>query len=480
MFKKMMCLISLALPLVLFNSASAMIFWDDGGPDHLWSTATNWSPDTIPTSIDPVSIDSPDNTHCEIEDGITAECETLRVGNSAFTTNLDIRGGSLTASGAYVGVDSATGHGILNMSGGLFSTGSLQIGWSGIGTLNMTGGTIELSGNLVVPGLRGSGTVDLLGGTITASDLRLTSDTGSMNITTGTLILDGDDTTTVQTYIDDGWLTAYGGRGILQMDYNVTNEGKTTLTASSLLHPNPADGATVSAGEVELSWTMLDPLLPGMPVLVDVYFTDNLKLLEDFTDPAAIQLVSKQDVTSVVVQTQPKTRYYWAVDTYMGDAIDPILGPIFSFYADNLPPKVNAGADIVTWLQDGSRTGTLDATVIDEGAYTVQWTVVSEPNEGTAVIEAATAEDTTITLTAVGEYVLQLEASDGEYTGSDTVTINVYNDSCEAAQSLPDYVPLVGDLNGDCRVDDLDFELLQENWLKDNSLTEDWFVVGGL
>jgi len=480
MFKKMMCLISLALPLVLFNSASAMIFWDDGGPDHLWSTATNWSPDTIPTSIDPVSIDSPDNTHCEIEDGITAECETLRVGNSAFTTNLDIRGGSLTASGAYVGVDSATGHGILNMSGGLFSTGSLQIGWSGIGTLNMTGGTIELSGNLVVPGLRGSGTVDLLGGTITASDLRLTSDTGSMNITTGTLILDGDDTTTVQTYIDDGWLTAYGGRGILQMDYNVTNEGKTTLTASSLLHPNPADGATVSAGEVELSWTMLEPLLPGMPVLVDVYFTDNVKLLEEFTDPAAIQLVSKQDVTSVVVQTQPKTRYYWAVDTYMGDAIDPILGPIFSFYADNLPPKVNAGADIVTWLQDGSRTGTLDATVIDEGAYTVQWTVVSEPNEGTAVIEAATAEDTTITLTAVGEYVLQLEASDGEYTGSDTVTINVYNDSCEAAQSLPDYVPLVGDLNGDCRVDDLDFELLQENWLKDNSLTEDWFVVGGL
>jgi len=76
-----------------------------------------------------------------------------------------------------------------------------------------------------------------------------------------------------------------------------------------------------------------------------------------------------------------------------------------------------------------------------------------------------------------GKGTLQLEASDGEYAGSDTVTINVYNDSCEAAQSLPDYVPLVGDLNGDCKVDDADMTLLQENWLMDNSLTDDWLMV---
>lgn len=253
MLKRMICLMSLVLVLSLFSSASALISWDDGGPDHLWSTATNWSSDTVPTSIDPASIDSPDNTHCQVEDGITAECETLRVGNSSFTANLDISGGSLTAAGAYVGVDNAIGHGILNMSGGLFSTGTLHIGWSGIGTLNMTGGTIELSDNLVVPGLRGTGTVNLLGGTIYADDLRLTSDTGSMNITTGTLVLNGDDTEAIQTFIDDGWLTGYGGQGAVNMDYNITNSGKTTVTAIALLNPKPADGAIVSAGEVELS-----------------------------------------------------------------------------------------------------------------------------------------------------------------------------------------------------------------------------------
>ena len=260
------------------------------------------------------------------------------------------------------------------------------------------------------------------------------------------------------------------------MDYNVTNEGKTTVTATALLDPHPADGATVAPGEVELSWTMLDPLLPGDPVTADVYFTDDFAAIYSFTDPASIQLISNQDATSVTVQTQSKTRYYWAVDCYVfPGALQ--YGPIFSFYVDNLVPRVDAGADIATWLDGGSRTGSLNATVIDEEATTVQWSVVSEPNEGTAVIENPTAEDTNVTLSAMGEYVLELTATDGEYSASDTITINVYNDSCEAAKSLPDYEPIVGDLNGDCKVDEADMALLEENWLKENSLTDEWYMI---
>jgi len=476
----MTCLVSLVLLLVQVHSASALISWDAGGTDDLWSTAANWSPDAVPGRIDAASIDQPENTHCVIQAGIAAECETLRVGNGGVKTNLDITGGSLWAAGAYIGVDSPSGHGVLNMSGGLFSTGSLQTGWGGTGTLNMTGGVIELTDNLVVPGGTGTGSVSLRGGTIKAYDLQVTGASGSIDVGAGTLILDGDDTATVQACIDNGWITAYKGQGTLHLDYDVTNKGRTTLTATALLDPHPADGALVSPGERELSWTLPDPCVPGEPVLTDVYFTDNLEQLEQFTDPAAIRIVTQENVTSVVVQTQAKRRYYWAVDTYVGSPEDPIYGPIFSFYADNMPPQVDAGADIVTWLEGGPRIGTLDATVTDDGlagAYTVQWTVVSEPNEGNGVIGTPTAEDTSITLKAVGKYVLQVEAFDGEYSGSDTVTISVYNDSCEATKSLPDYEPLVGDLNGDCRVDDLDLAMLQENWLKDNSLTDVWFIL---
>jgi hypothetical protein len=474
MFKKMTCLISIVLPLVLFDSASAMIYWDDSGADHLWSTTANWSSDTVPTIADPVSIDQPDDTHCEIQAGITAQCSTLRVGNSSFTTNLDISGGSLTADGAYIGVDNSSGHGILNISGGLFSTGGLQIGWGGTGTLNMTGGTIELSGNLVIPGQTGTGSVSLHGGTINASDLRLTSASGSMDITIGTLVLAGDDTSTIQTYIDDGWITAYRGQGTLHLDYDVTNEGKTTLTATSLLNPNPVDGGSVSPGEVELSWISLDPCVPGQPVSVDVYFTDDLQALQLFTDPEAIKVVNKQSVTSVIVQTKPKTQYYWAIDSYIGSDNDPVYGSIFTFFADNRAPTVQFEKDpVATWLTDGTVDVNLDATVTDDGfiePYSVVWTVVSEPDEGTAVLGDAGAEDTVVSLSAIGQYVLQLEADDGEYTGSHTVTVNVYADGCEAAKSLPDFQLIPGDINEDCIVNELDLAILEEYWLQSNAL----------
>jgi hypothetical protein len=303
---------------------------------------------------------------------------------------------------------------------------------------------------------------------------------GAMDVKAGTLLIDGDALSDVQGFIDNGWITAYDGDGTLLLDYNVTNEGQTTLKAVHMFNPNPADGVNTAPGEVELSWTLPDPCTPGESVSVDVYFTDDLNKLMQFTDPASMQVVSNQSVSSVVVQTKPKTRYYWAVDTYIGDPNDPIFGPIFSFVADNLAPKADAGADVVTWLEGDTRAGNLDATVTDNDAYTVQWTVVSEPddpNSPDAVIADPSAEDTTITLSAVGEYVFQLEASDGEYTGSDTVTINVYNDSCEAAQSLPDYEGLPGDVNGDCIFDQLDLDILNEDWLKDISLTEDWFKI---
>jgi hypothetical protein len=451
MFKKVTFLISLVLLLVQFESASAQIFWSDSGPDHLWSTVANWRSDNIPTALDAVSIDDPDNTHCEITDGITAEC---------------------TAAGAYVGVDNSSGHGILNISGGLFSSGALQLGWRGTGTLNMTGGTVELSGNLIVPGLTGTGTVNLNGGTINASDLRLTSDLGAMDVTTGTLVLNGDDTETIQENIDNGRLTAYEGQGTLNVDYDVTNPGKTTVTATPLLKPNPVDGGSLSPGQVELSWTLPDPIVPDMPVTVDVYFTDDLEALENFTDPDALRIVTNQGVSSVVVQTQPKTRYYWAVDIYYGPGFIPVYGPIFSFFTDNQPPAIQFETGLLTtWLTDGTVDVNLDATVIDEGElYSVAWSVVSEPNEGTTVIGDAVAEDTVVSLSATGQYVLQLEADDGEYTGSNTVTINVFNDGCEAAKSLPDFQFIPGDINEDCIVNELDMAILEAHWLESNAL----------
>ena len=261
-------------------------------------------------------------------------------------------------------------------------------------------------------------------------------------------------------------------------DRALTEEEIKDLALGKLRH-SPREDAIVSPGDTELSWTLPDSLVPGQSVPVDVYFTDDYDALKMFSDPESIRIVSQKDVNSVIVKTQSNTKYYWAVDTYIGDPNDPIYSPIFSFVAGNLIPEVNAGADVVSWLEDGVRIRNLNGRVLDDGAiqpYTVQWTVISEPddtNSPDAMIADATSENASITMSVVGDYVLQLDAFDGEHTGSNSLTIHVYADSCEAAKALPDYVPLVGDLNGDCKVDDLDMALLQENWLQDISLTEE-------
>jgi hypothetical protein len=457
--------------------------WSDTTGDHLWSTPQNWDIGTVPTSADYPRIALLVGPTIANE-GAVASLLGLGFGGSSVTT-MTVDGGTLAIT-TYFQLGLSNGcEATCNMISGNVTAGNILVGDRGSGTLNMTGGTITDKGLFRIGHHPTSiGHVNLAGGIINTSTFDMRGKAGSVGAmdvrAAGMLIIDGNNVTAVQGYIDSGWITAYDGQGTLQLDYDVTNKGKTTLSARHFLNPNPADGSLVSSGEVELNWTLPDPCVPGQPVSVDVYFTDDLQALTQFTDPDAIRIVTNQNTNSIVMQIQPKTRYYWAIDSYIGSDNDPVYGPIFSFVSDNMPPEVDAGKDVITWLADGVRVGNMDATVTDDGAigpYTVQWTVVSEPNEGTAVIETASTEDTSITFSALGEYVLQLEASDGEYSGSDTVTINVYSDSCEAAQSLADYVPLVGDLNGDCKVDGADLALLEENWLDDNTLTEEWSTV---
>ena len=477
---KVICSISLVLLLSLAGNVQAQdATWTDAGPDHLWSTPTNWSEFPTPAHWAKVRNGLPGPTIAS-EGALASRVHVGYEEESALT----VEGGTLVISGDDLLLGKNGGSATLNMISGTINVArDFEVGGGNPGIVNMTGGTIIVGDDLMIPeSIASTAEVNLDGGTIIVNgDLTMSADgdtmNGTLNITGGTLIISGDALSTVQGYIDNGWITSYGGNGTVQLDYDVTNEGQTTLKGVHKLNPNPVNGSIITPGNVELSWTPFDPCVPGQAVAVDVYFTDNLQALEQFLDPAAIRVVNKQAVSSIVVQAQPKIRYYWAVDSYVGSAADPVLGPIFSFVANNVAPRVNAGVDVVTWLQDGFRMGNLDATVTDEDAYTVSWTVVSEPNVGNAVIESATAEDASVTFSAVGEYVLQLEASDGEYTGSDTVTINVYADSCEAAKSVPGYEPLVGDLNGDCVVDDTDLALLQENWLQDNSLAEDWFLL---
>jgi len=79
---------------------------------------------------------------------------------------------------------------------------------------------------------------------------------------------------------------------------------------------------------------------------------------------------------------------------------------------------VDAGDDLVTWLgEDGTTIKNVDTTVTDNGAYTVQWTVVSEPTN--AVIDIQIANGNNDAEQHVGSGSMDIGSSDLELANED-------------------------------------------------------------
>lgn len=464
MYTRLIYLMSFVLALSLVGHVQAQTAnWTDGDPDNsLWSSPDNW--DEFPSTNGYwVKIVNGENGATLASEG--AICQKMHIGGDLTFTVVD--GATLTMPQDLT--VARGGNGTFNMEGGIIDVGrDFEVGRENDALVNMTGGVINVVRDLELPKTDAAVTahINLNGGTLNINrELRMNwqeGAVGTMDITAGILIIgDGNEIPTVQGYIDNGWITAYEGSGTIQMDYDVTNAGQTTVTAVHKLNPIPADGGIAGPGSTTLEWTV------DVGTLVDVLFGTS----PDWTTWEKI--VDKKAVSSVSVTTEAKQDYFWAVDTYAPGAEEPNYGPTFSFLADNIPPTVDAGEDVLTWLDLGVDVA-LTGTVVDSDVTTTLWTVVSEPddpNSPDAVIADPTALDTTITLSALGEYVLQLDASDGEYDAEPSqMTIGFFSDHCTAAQSLPGWTPLTGDINLDCVVDQTDMDILLERWLDCNAL----------
>ncbi len=487
MCEKLIYLVSFVLALSLVGDVQADVVWTDAGPDHLWSTPTNWNTSVLPTSAERAVIDMLPGATVANEGAVAM---ALFVGSDYNKVGaLTVDGGTLTID-LYVEIGRRpTGcEGTLNMNSGTITTGGVfTVGHNSPATLNMTGGAINIGETFRLAYYGGGiGHVNLDGGIITADDFLMRyseSAVGTMDVGGGTLIIDGNSVAQIQGYIDgndpndpnDDWITAYGGDGTLQLDYDVTNPGKTTLKAVHFLNPIPADGSTVPVTLNQLQWTLPETGPFGGVVSCSVFFGTNPSVWEN------PKLVSRQVVESVSVTLTADTMYYWAISLGDSESSTPDVPfawtPAFTFYAvSNLPPIVNAGDDVETWLANGERVVQLDGSASDDGqiqALSYEWTVTAEPNElNPAAFDDATLPNATVTVRELGTYTLQLEAGDGEFTVADTMQIEVYADSCEHARNQEGFEWFAGDINHDCKVDFVDFANLAASWLQDNYSTE--------
>ncbi len=278
-----------------------------------WSDATNWSGETLPSPDIKAFFNGPGD--CIVD---TADAGAWQIDLAGGPLKI-VDGGNLTVTDWFIlgynqgDVDDNAGRVEVYDGGVLNSMVRFYVGFRGEGYLSVyEGGTVNIhtqtfgvgqepGGNGVVT-LEG-GTLNLLAGT-SAQSLNLYTSEASIDFRGGAMTL--PDTTQnidhLNWAISDGVIKAYGGIGEIVVDPNET-PGRLAVRGVHPLKPFPSDDGVSSAGEVELSWTLPEPSVPGQPVPVDVYFTDDLQALELFYDPAAIQVVNKQNVTSVVVQT---------------------------------------------------------------------------------------------------------------------------------------------------------------------------------
>jgi hypothetical protein len=218
----------------------------------------------------------------------------------------------------------------------------------------INGGAITVSTNTRIPrgGSQGSelhlnGGVLYTGGLVMNDpDDPLSGTNGSMDIAGGVLVLtsEEDKTEQIKEYVQNGWITAYGLKSgelttdgllaLVQMDYNVTNPGTTTVWAIAVnpvqaRAPIPKDGEILGiADATSLGWTAGQTAARH-----DLYFGDNFEDVNaaDTTDATGIYQ-GRQDVSGYIFPEALEwgVTYYWRIDEIEADNTMHI-SPVWSF-----------------------------------------------------------------------------------------------------------------------------------------------------
>jgi hypothetical protein len=325
-------------------------------------------------------------------------------GYLAGYSRLDMSGGTIEAGdgGFWVGYVGGS-YPIVDMSGGTINcSGDFSHGTAGTSQaiLNMTGGTINLDGWFEIGSYDtapGKGHANLHGGTIEAASLSMGGGgEGTMDLAGGTLIIDGDyrvpndwlfdpcnDTATdddpagytgtIAILADRGLITAYntkvgdiitdsnypekvGLRAVVNLDYDVTNPGRTTITAGAVdpnlaYNPTPLFGSGDIVPPNFLSWSAGDNA-----EWHDVYFGTSFTEVDEATTPLYTQPLAD---TNYPVSTAWDRTYYWRIDEVNGAST--WKGMVWNFttapaWATNPSPEDGAGgvsalSAVLSWDQ---------------------------------------------------------------------------------------------------------------------------------
>lgn len=250
--------------------------WDaGGGADNNWMNAANWNatgyPDTLPTmtgaAFGTAKLQPTINSNILINsngpEAFQVKVSANVTGGATWNT-LTVTGGSLN-SGEWlmVGADAPTSRsGQLDMSGGTINlglvtpaNGNFFVAHTGSltkGIVNMSGGTINVTGNFWIARVAGAtGTVTMSGdATINTAAFQMGPGNALLDITgSAKLVVNGNVTGTIDGYIDGGKIKS-DGVGLDALGIYSSYDAQTNKT--TLMIPEPATVCMLSIGALSL------------------------------------------------------------------------------------------------------------------------------------------------------------------------------------------------------------------------------------
>ena len=392
MLRALIYLACFALILGLAGEVSADDFrWDNSSGDSLWRTGENWDLNRAPGAGDALYVDwIRDPTEIIIDADTEAQCNSITLSNDSAGgqgyVHLHMTGGTFVADNLIrIGREEL---GMFTLDAGDVTCSAFQLGRKdpSKGVVIINGGTITVGTNTRVPrgGSQGS-ELHLNGGTLYTNGLvmndpddALSGTNGSMDIAGGVMVLTGeeDQTEKIKGYVQNGWITAYGvksgelledGRlALVQMDFDLTNPGMTTVWASAgdptqARSPMPADGSTVQLAHA----TALEFTPGGSAIWHDVYLGSDQDAVTaaDTSDTTGIYR-GRRDVAGYILPEALEWAgtYYWRIDEIEADGTS-YTGAVWSFsVADYLLvddfENYNANTRIWESWRDGLGSGT--------------------------------------------------------------------------------------------------------------------------
>ena len=279
------------------------------------------------------------------------------------------------------------------LAGGTLACNWLDIGRSnqngGNGTLTITSGSATVSGTLSIPNQFssntdsaniGQGQLYISGGSISANSIQIgngrngaNGGIGSISITGGSLIINGDVRAQLQNYIDAGYIITAAQQNF-ELDYNISNSGKTTLKATGVFdgvtsNPYPANGNIACAVNVNsVRWTGV-----AGADSYKVYFGTSA------TPPLAANLDSSTR-TYVPSNLENDQVYHWRVDAIQG--ANTSVGADWSFATnsgddcDQLTPPFTDYCEMLSQEIQGKKHGFLAGNkTYYIGGFTPSWNI---------------------------------------------------------------------------------------------------------